>query len=159
MSLNSCPGRSRSGAYNALPKFSSAVFVTLALATAIHTDWHFARPAHHPLSLGLSWNWVLAIPVFALVARYVSRAWRDAAGRASVAIVGSAILLAGLIEPAWEYFIGGATFEWAFGAARTTGLAAYVATGVAAYVIVLLFTTRRPKTMSSEVGGRVRSSV
>src|SRR5262245_46148731 len=44
----------------------------LLLGSAIHADWHFARPAHHRLSLDLSWHWLLAIPVFALAAYYVA---------------------------------------------------------------------------------------
>jgi hypothetical protein len=54
------------------------------------------------------------------------------------AIVGSATILAGVLEPAWEYFIGDAPFEWAFGAERNTALATFVGTGLAAHVITLL---------------------
>ena len=121
----------------------SAVLTSLGLATAIHLDWHFARPAHHPLSLGLSWHWVFAIPVFALVAWYVARVWPHAVGRASVAILGSAILAAGLVEPAWEYYVGDAPFEWAFGASRNAVLFAFVATGLVAYVVTLIAMRRR----------------
>lgn len=120
----------------------SGVFVSLALAAAIHTDWHFARPEHHRLSLGLAWHWALAIPVFALVAWYVTRVWVDHLLGASLAIVGSAAVLAGIIEPAWEYFFGGATFEWAFGAARNIALLMFVGTGVTTYVVVVAFTRR-----------------
>ena len=124
-------------------RISSAVLVSLGLAAAIHTDWHFARPTHHQLSLGLPWHWLLAIPVFALVAWYVARVWPAQMTRASLVILGSAIVGAGLVEPAWEYFAGDATFEWAFGAARTQALAAYVATGLIAYVITLVAVSRR----------------
>ena len=126
-------------------RISSAVLVSLGLAAAIHTDWHFARPTHHRLSLGLPWHWLLAIPVFALVAWYVSRVWSAQVTRASLVILGTAIVAAGLVEPAWEYWLDDATFEWAFGAARTQALAAYVATGLIAYVTTLVALQRRAK--------------
>ena len=121
---------------------TSSALVSLALATAIHLDWHAARPTEHHLSLGLSWHWLLAIPAFGLVAWYVARAWPSHVLRASVAILGSAIVLAGAVEPAWEYFLEDAPFEWAFGSTRTIALAAFVATGVAAYVAVLALLRR-----------------
>src|SRR5262245_57331953 len=80
----------------------SAILVSLALATAIHVDWHVARPATHHLSLGLSWHWLLAAPVFGLTAWYVASAWPSTLLRASLWIVGGAVLLGGVIEPACE---------------------------------------------------------
>jgi hypothetical protein len=115
----------------------SAVAVSLALAVVIHLDWHFARPAHHALSLGLPWHWLLAIPVFALVARYVARVWPAKLVKASGAIVGSAVVGGGVLEPAFEYFVGDATFDWAFGPARTGALAAYVGVGVLTLLVFL----------------------
>ena len=120
-----------------------AAGVSLLLAAAIHTDWHFARPEHHRLSLGLAWHWLLAVPVFALVAWYVARAWAGRLLRASLWIVGSAAVVAGVIEPAFEYFVGGAPYDWAFGPARTLALLSFVGTGVLAYVVVLLAVSRR----------------
>jgi hypothetical protein len=120
----------------------SAVLVSLALATAIHLDWHFARPVTHHLSLGLSWHWLLAAPVFGLTAWYVVRAWPSRQLEASLWIVGGAVLLAGAIEPAWEYFIGGATFDWAFGPVRNTALGTFVGTGLVTYAAVLALVGR-----------------
>lgn len=116
---------------------TSAVLVTLALATAIHLDWHAARPTHHQLSLGLPWHWLLAVPVFGLVAWYVARAWPSNVLKASLWIVGAAVFLAGLVEPAWEYFLGDAPFDWAFGPIRNMALVTYLGTGLLTYVIVL----------------------
>lgn len=124
-------------------KKATAALVSLALATAIHLDWHAARPTAHHLSLGLSNHWLLAIPVFAIVAWYVARSWPAQILPASLAIVGSAIVVAGVLEPAWEYVLEDATFEWAFGRVRTTALAMFVGTGLLAYVAVLGF-LRRP---------------
>ena len=120
----------------------TAVGVSLALATAIHLDWHFARPAHHQLSLGLRWHWLTAIPVFALLAWYVARAWPSQMLRASVVIIVSAVVLAGVVEPAWEYFLGDAPFEWAFGATRNLALATFLGTGLLSYGIALALAAR-----------------
>jgi hypothetical protein len=124
-------------------RIASAVLISLLLATAIHTDWHFARPEHHRLSLGLSWHWMLAAPAFAMVAWYVSRMWRGRVRSASLWIVGGAVLLAGVLEPAFELFVGGATVEWTFGAVRTCALLAFVATGLVAYIAVLMLASGR----------------
>ena len=114
-----------------------AGLVSLGVAAAIHTDWHFARPEHHRLSLGLQWHWLLAIPVFALVAWYVARAWPTKVRQASIAILTGGILVGAILEPAYEYFLGGATFDWAFGALRNTAAATYVCTGVVSYLVTL----------------------
>ena len=132
-----------------LSRKTSAALVTVALATAIHLDWHVARPTVHHLSLGLTAHWLLAIPVFGLVGWYVVRTWPSHVLPASVAILGSAILIGGVLEPAWEYFLGGATFEWAFGRARNTMLAVFVATGLFAYVAVVGFLRRRSSDVST----------
>lgn len=116
-----------------LNRKTSASIVSLALATAIHLDWHAARPTAHHLSLGLSNHWLLAIPVFALGAWYVAHSWPTQVLSASLAIVGGAVVLAGAIEPAWEYFQSDATFGWAFGRVRTMALATFVGTGLLAY--------------------------
>ena len=128
---------------------TSAALVTLALATAIHLDWHVARPTVHHLSLGLPAHWLLAIPVFGLGAWYVVRAWPLKLLPASIAILSSAIIIGGVVEPAWEYFLGGATFEWAFGRTRNVILAAFVATGLLSYAAVVTLLRRRS---SSEQG-------
>jgi hypothetical protein len=111
--------------------------VTLALASAMHLDWHVARPAVHHLSLGWRWHWLLAIPVFALTAWYVARAWPTRAMGKSIAIILAASVIAGIIEPAWEYWIDGATFEWTFSALRLTPFAAFIAAGLVTYAIAL----------------------
>jgi hypothetical protein len=126
-----------------------AVMISLVLAAAIHTDWHLARPATHHLSLGLSWHWLWAAPVFGLVAWYVARAWPSQAIRASVWIVGGAVLLAGFVEPAWEYFLNGARFDWAFGRTRTMALAVFVLTGLVAYIAVLALVGYRQERSST----------
>ena len=60
-----------------------------------------------------------------------------------MAIIAGATVVAGVLEPAWEYYIGDAPFEWAFGAARNAALAAFVGTGLIAYVLTLAVLRRR----------------
>ena len=73
----------------------AASLVTLGLATAMHLDWHVARPAVHHLSLGWRWHWLLAVPVFAVLAWYVRRAWPDRPFGPSAVILIVAIFLDG----------------------------------------------------------------
>jgi len=80
-------------------RYRSFALVTLGVASAMHTDWHLARPAHHQLSLGLAQHWLSAIPVFALTAWYVCRAWPHRIAGASAAIIGGAALVAQVVEP------------------------------------------------------------
>jgi predicted transporter len=120
-----------------------ASMAVLLLASAIHTDWHFARPAHHRLSLDLSWHWLLAIPVFALAAVYVAKKNPPRLVAVSVLLIGLATLIGAVLEPAYEYFLGGATRDWAFGPQRTWAAIAFVMTGIAAYAITLLLLGRR----------------
>jgi hypothetical protein len=120
-----------------------ASIAVLLLASAIHTDWHFARPAHHRLSLDLSWHWLLAVPVFALAAVYVAKKDPPRLLTVSVLLIGLATLIGAVLEPAYEYFLGGATWDWAFGPERTWSAIAFVMTGIAAYAITLLLLVRR----------------
>ena len=115
----------------------------LLLAAAIHADWHFARPAHHRLSLDLSWHWLIAVPVFAIAAYYVWTRKPPRPVAASALVIGLAALIGAVLEPAYEYWLGGATWDWAFGPERTWAAVAFVATGVAAWVATFAWLQRR----------------
>lgn len=121
----------------------TSALVIVGLAAAMHLDWHVARPAVHHLSLGWRWHWLLAIPVFAVAALYVARAWPDRVLRASLIVIVAAGILAAVVEPAWEYWVDGATFEWAFGRLRLATFASFVAIGVLTQAAVVALTTRR----------------
>ena len=121
----------------------NAALCTIGLATAMHLDWHVARPVVHEHSLGLSWHWLLAIPVFAVIAWCVHRAWPTQALFASAIIIGIASLLAAIVEPAWEVWVGGATREWAFGRERLVAFGAFLATGLLTQAAVLALARRR----------------
>jgi hypothetical protein len=116
----------------------NTVLVTIALATAMHLDWHAARPAMHHLSLGWRFHWLLAVPAFALTAWFVRQTAPRRLVAASVGIIGVASVLAGIVEPAWEYWIDGATFEWTFGLMRLVPFVAFLAVGIATHIGVLV---------------------
>ena len=122
----------------------NTLLCVLGLATAMHLDWHLARPTIHEHSYGLSWHWVFAIPVFALNAWCVVRAWPSALLAASVVIIGGAGVLAAVVEPAWELSTG-ASVEWAFGPARLGAFAAFLAVGIVTHIGVLALLGRRAK--------------
>lgn len=130
-----------------------AGLISLGLAAAIHLDWHIARPTLHHLSLGWTWHWLLAIPIFGVAAWLVARANPARTIAWSVAIIGMAVLLGGVLEPAWEYWLDGATFEWAFGHHRTHALLMFTITGVATYAGVLALLLRQ-KGMERQGVGR-----
>ena len=115
----------------------------LGLATAMHVDWHLARPAVHHLSFGLSWHWLFALPVFALTALYVRRVAPDPSVVVSIWLIGVAAIIAAVIEPMYEYYVGGATVEWAFGRTRLVAFAQFTAVGVVTHALVLALTRPR----------------
>ena len=123
--------------------YGSSALVTFAVASAMHLDWHFARPEHHRLSLGWPEHWLAAIPVFMFTGWYVCRFWPRYVPTASVAIIGAAALLAQVVEPLWELLIDGATFEWAFGAERQAAFASFAAVGVVVHAVTVLLIRRR----------------
>ena len=120
----------------------NTVLVTVALASAMHLDWHAARPVVHHWSLGWRWHWLLAVPVFALTAWFVQRTAPQRSITASAVIIGAASVLAAVVEPAWEYWVDGATFEWTFGRMRLVPFIAFLATGIVTHAAVLAVAAR-----------------
>src|SRR5919199_5955457 len=78
--------------------------LVLALAVAVHVDWHLARPAHHHRRLSLGWDqhWLFAALAFAIVGWLVARTWPERPWRSGVWIAALAILLAQGVEPMSE---------------------------------------------------------
>ena len=70
---------------------------------------------------------------------------RDKAIDKSVVIILAASVIAGVIEPAWEYWIDGATFEWAFGALRLTHFATFLGAGLVTHALVLPLILRQAR--------------
>ena len=110
--------------------------LVLILASAVHVDWHLARPAHHRLSLAWPHHWIFAAAVFAAVGWLIARWWPETPGRAAAGIVGLALILAQVVEPVleiafYEHRVGYPSDpgRWAaFGVCIAAGLPALLAT-------------------------------
>jgi hypothetical protein len=133
----------RDKVHRMLQRYSGVALAIVCVASAMHLDWHFARPAHHQLSLGLPQHYLLAIPVFIFTGWYVSRFWPAHVIQASAVIIGGAAILAQVIEPLYELLIDGASFEWGFGAARQTAFAWFTCAGSIAHAATVLLLRRR----------------
>jgi len=81
-----------------------AAVLVLVLATAVHVDWHLARPAAHHRRLGLGWDqhWIVAALVFVGVGWVVGRVWRDGPWKPGGWIAAVAVAIAQGIEPVAE---------------------------------------------------------
>ena len=134
----------------------NASVCTIGLAAAMHLDWHAARPLIHDHSLGLSYHWLLAVPVLALIAWCVHRGWPSRTLAASVGIIGIASLLAAVIEPGLELLVEGAPWDWAFGRMRLVAFGTFLATGIVTYVVVLALLRRRAGSAGKVNGGEDR---
>ena len=119
--------------------------LVLALAAAIHIDWHLARPVHHRLSLGWPNHWIFAIAAFALVGCLIARGWPDAPARAAAGIVGLAVLLAQGLEPLLEVAIYDHQLGYPSDPGRWGAFALCLATGVPALVTTLILCRPRAR--------------
>ncbi len=76
-----------------MPKLP-AVVLSVLLATALHVDWHLARPTHHRLSLGWSYHWLATALVFGLAGWLIARAWPASRWRLGAVVFVAAAMLA-----------------------------------------------------------------
>ena len=112
--------------------------LVLALASAIHIDWHLARPAHHRLSLDWSQHWIFAVIVFAVVGWLIARWWPHGPGRAAAGIVGLAFVLSQLVEPVLEVAFYDHQFGYPADPGRWTAFWICVAAGLPALIAALV---------------------
>jgi hypothetical protein len=113
------------------------------LTTLIHVDWHFARPAHHSLSLGWPWHWTVCAAGFAVAGWFVVRRWSRVPWRAAALNVAVAILAAQLIEPIVTTAYYEHTLSYAVEADRWAAFGQCLTTGLLAMAIVMVSTRRR----------------
>lgn len=117
---------------------AARILAAFLLAFAVHIDWHLARPGHHSeLSGQLAQHWLFAVPVFALLALYLSRQpvavrWRESA---RVILVG--LFLGQVVEPLSELLTDDAPWSWAFGGVRWTAFGEFVGAGLVTYLIIM----------------------
>lgn len=78
--------------------------LVLALAAAVHIDWHLARPALHHRGLSLGWeqHWIFAALTFGVVGWVIARLWPERPWRPATLIAIAALLIAQGIEPMFE---------------------------------------------------------
>ncbi|HJU42392.1 MAG TPA: aminopeptidase [Vicinamibacterales bacterium] len=138
---------------------SSMALAAVCVASAMHLDWHFARPAHHRLSLEWAQHWLFAIPVFMFTGWYVCRFWPARVWQASVAVIGAGAIIAQVIEPLYELLIDGASFEWAFGASRQAAFASFATVGIVTHALTVLFLRRRPVGMAALIALQLSAPV
>ncbi|HEU5217130.1 MAG TPA: hypothetical protein VFU23_00625 [Gemmatimonadales bacterium] len=114
----------------------------VALATAIHVDWHFARPHHMRLSLEWGSHWLLAIPVFALAAWFLASRFPDRLPAASALTLLGAVLAGQILEPMAENLSDGA-LSLAMPGARWTAFAQFMAAGLVTYPATVAWIARK----------------
>jgi hypothetical protein len=119
-------------------RFLSAVLV-LALASAVHMDWHLARTAvhHRRLSLGWDQHWLFAALAFAAVGWVVARAWPDRPWRPGAWIAALALVLAQGVEPASEVALYFHRLGYPDDPGRWSAFFLCVAAGLPAYGLTL----------------------
>ena len=79
-------------------KVEAGVF-SLLLGTALHLDWHLARPKHHRLSFGLPYHWLVTALIFAVVAWIIGRRWPAIRWQLGAFVFVTAIIIGQLLVP------------------------------------------------------------
>jgi hypothetical protein len=113
------------------------IALVLALAAAVHADWHLARPTHHRLSLGWNQHWLFAALAFGFVGWVVARTWPEHTWRRGATIATLALLLAQGIEPMAEVALYQHRFGYPDEAARWTAFFVCIAVGLPVFALAL----------------------
>ena len=113
------------------------VALVLALASAVHLDWHFARPTHHRLSLGWDQHWLFAALAFGLVGWLVARSWPETVWRQGSLIAALAFGIAQGVEPMAEIALNLHRLGYPDDPARWAAFVVCIAVGLPAYYLAL----------------------
>ena len=124
--------------------------LVLALAAAVHVDWHLARPAHHRLSLAWPQHWLFAAAAFAAVGWAIARGWPEAPARAAACVVTLAVLLAQGVEPVLEVALYRHRLGYPAEPGRWAAFGLCVAAGLPA-LAVALWLCRPPRRSAPDV--------
>jgi len=106
------------------------------LAAAIHADWHLSRPGHHGRLSG-DWpgHWIVAVPLFALIALLVSRQPAAARWREAAWVIVGGVVLGQLLEPLFEVLADGVGWSWMLLDIRWTAFAEFMAAGFVTFLL------------------------
>lgn len=113
------------------------IALTLALASAVHVDWHLARPTHHRLSLGWDQHWLFAAAAFGLIGWAVARIWPEQVWRRGTVLAALALVLAQGLEPMGEVALSLHQIGYPDEPARWTAFLVCLGAGVPAYCLAL----------------------
>ncbi|NNG15927.1 MAG: hypothetical protein HKM89_05540 [Gemmatimonadales bacterium] len=112
------------------------------IGAAVHIDWHLARPGPHRLSFDLSYHWLSAVPVFALMAWYAARTWPRRPVVAALALIGAGALLGQAVVPAGEMLMSGQSWSEVMRPIRVESFREFIAAGLLTSTVVLLWVRR-----------------
>lgn len=121
-----------------------SVPVVLALAVIVHTDWHFARPTHHRLSLGWPLHWTLCAAGFAAAGWYLARRFPGTPWLAASLNAALALVIGQIVEPILEALIYEGRFAFEVEAERWLAFGQCLsAAGLAMAAAIALASTHR----------------
>ena len=124
--------------FTAMTSRTASMVSVVILAVAIHADWHLARGHDHGrLSGDVALHWVLALPVFAVLAALVSRGAANQRWHRSAWIVGGGVLVGQVLEPLTEWLTDGVTWRWMVNGPRWTAFAEFMAAGLLTFLGVM----------------------
>ena len=117
------------------PRLLSWPFI-ITIAVLMHVDWHFARPAHHRLSLEWSNHWIFALIFFGAAGRYAAYRWHPRGWSAPLVNLGAALLLAQGVEPVLESLYYDHRFAYPADPTRWRAFFLAIATGIPAFLVM-----------------------
>lgn len=105
--------------------------LALALAAALHADWHMARPLHHRLSLAWPYHWAVTALVFCAAGWWIGR--RAYGWRVASLVFIAAVALAQVVEPVGEMLVYEGRFGYPDDPGRWAAFGRAIAAAIPAY--------------------------
>lgn len=125
----------------------AALLLSLLLASALHIDWHLARPAHYGLSLAWPYHWVATGILFGLTGWLIARKWPALRWRLGAVVFLAAILLAQGVEPLLEVLLDEGRLGYEVEPARWSALGRALGAATPAYWIAIWLGARGTPTL------------
>jgi hypothetical protein len=125
----------------------AALVLSVALGTALHVDWHLARPAHHRLSLDWPYHWLATALVFGVAGWLIARTWPAYRWRLGAVVFVAAAVLAQVVEPVLEALIYEGRSGYDVEPARWAAFGRAIAASTVTYWGALWLCARRPSAL------------